>query len=68
VHITTSGLFTAPPFHLAAEVLGVDRILFSVDYPFSSNEQGRKFLDGLGIPQGDLEKVAGGNAAALLGL
>lgn len=41
IHITTSGLFTAPPLYLALQVLGADRILFSIDYPYSSNETGR---------------------------
>jgi hypothetical protein len=32
IHITTSGLFTAPPFFCALAVVGAGRILFSVDY------------------------------------
>ena len=44
-HITTSGFFTHPPLLLAMQVMGADRIMFSVDYPFSTNEQGRAFLD-----------------------
>jgi uncharacterized protein len=39
-HITTSGFFTDPPLLLALQVVGADRIIFSVDYPFSANEQG----------------------------
>lgn len=68
VHITTSGIFTAPPFYLALEVVGADRILFSIDYPYSSNEQGRAFLDKLSISPADFEKVTHGNAERLLKL
>lgn len=68
VHITTSGIFTAPPFNLALEVVGADRILFSVDYPYSSNEQGRAFLDKLSLSPTDFEKVTHGNAERLLKL
>jgi hypothetical protein len=66
VHITTSGLFTAPPLYLALEVVGADRIIFSVDYPYSSNEQGRVFLEKLSLSPVDFEKITHGNAERLL--
>ncbi len=68
VHITTSGIFTAPPFNLALEVVGADRILFSVDYPYSSNRQGREFLDKLSLSPADFDKITHGNAERLLRL
>jgi uncharacterized protein len=67
-HITTSGFFTDPPFLLALQVMGADRILFSVDYPFSANEQGRAFLDHASISPADKEKISHLNAERLLGL
>jgi predicted TIM-barrel fold metal-dependent hydrolase len=66
VHITTSGIFTAPPFVLCLEVVGVDRILFSVDYPYSPNEAGRAFLGKLSLAPVDFEKITHGNAERLL--
>ena len=45
IHITTSGYFTLPPLRCALEVVGIDRLMFSVDYPFSPNTRGRKFLE-----------------------
>ncbi len=68
VSITTSGLFTLPPFEVALAVFGIDRVLFSIDYPYSSDRQGRDFLDGLKLPAADLEKIAHGNADRLLKL
>ncbi len=68
VWITTSGLFTQPPFNLAMETFGVDRILFSVDYPYSPNKIGRKFLDEMKVSDEDKEKIAHGNADRLLKL
>lgn len=65
-HITTSGYFTLPPLLCALEVVGADRILFSIDYPFSSTEQGRQFLDSLPLNPADLEKIAHGNAERLM--
>jgi len=67
-HITTSGFFTDPPLLLAMQVMGADRILFSVDYPFSTNEQGRAFLDHASISPAEKEKISHLNAERLLGL
>jgi predicted TIM-barrel fold metal-dependent hydrolase len=66
--VTTSGMFSLPPTICALSVLGVDRVLFSVDYPFSPNARGREFLDALPIAPDDKVKVAGANAAQLLRL
>ncbi len=67
-HITTSGYFTLPPLLCALEVVGADRILFSIDYPFASNQIGRKFLDSLPLNPADMHKIAHGNAERLLKL
>jgi predicted TIM-barrel fold metal-dependent hydrolase len=53
---------------VALAVFGADRVLFSIDYPYSSNQQGRTFLDSVKLPAGDLEKLAHGNADQLLKL
>ena len=66
--ITTSGYFTVPPFQCALEVVGIDRMLFSIDYPFSSNGRGRSFLNSLDLAPEDREKLAHGNADHLLRL
>lgn len=68
VHITTSGIFTAPPFYCALAVVGADRILFSVDYPYSPNQAGRSFLDKLSLSPADFEKITHRNAERLLKL
>jgi predicted TIM-barrel fold metal-dependent hydrolase len=66
--LTTSGYFTRPPFDCALAVIGIDRLLFSVDYPFSPNAQGREFLDSLQLPLDQLDKLAHANADRLLAL
>jgi hypothetical protein len=65
-HITTSGYFTLPPLLCALQVCGADRILFSIDYPFSSTETGRRFLDSIPLTPDDLHKIAHANAERLL--
>lgn len=68
VWITTSGIFSQPPFDLALRTFGIDRIMFSVDYPFAFNAQGRRFLDETHLPPADFAKLCSGNADALLKL
>lgn len=68
IHITSSGLFTAGPLYLTIEVIGIDRLMFSIDYPYSSNEKGRAYLNELRLPPGDFEKFTHVNAERLLKL
>ncbi len=68
VHVTTSGFFTVPPFLTLLQTFGADRILFSVDYPFSPIDKGTEFLHRLPVSPADLAKIAHGNADRLLKL
>jgi predicted TIM-barrel fold metal-dependent hydrolase len=68
VHLATSGFFSVPPFLNALLEVGADRIMFAIDYPFSTNERGRAFLDALPVGPADKEKIAHGNAERLLRL
>jgi predicted TIM-barrel fold metal-dependent hydrolase len=68
IWVTTSGLFSIPPVMCTVQVLGVDRVLFSVDYPFGSNAAGRALLDTLPLAPADKAKIAGGNAELVLRL
>lgn len=68
VHITTSGLFSLPPLQVAIDTFGIDNIMFSIDYPFSTNEQGKQYLESMRLSSEDLEKIAHGNADKLLKL
>ena len=68
VHYTFSGFnFTATFLDLFLQV-GVDRIMFSADHPFSSMAQARAFLDQLPVSTADKERIAHGNAERLLRL
>lgn len=68
LYITTSGIFTRPPLEAALATFGLDRVLFSVDYPFAPNAPAKAFLDGLQLAPADVEKLAFGNADRVLGL
>jgi len=68
VWITTSGIFSQPPFIAALQTFGIDRIMFSVDYPYALDAKGREFLDNVALAPADMAKLAHGNADALLKL
>ena len=68
VWITTSGIFTQPPFIAALMTFGIDRLMFSVDYPYAANAKGRAFLDRLSLAPADMAKLCHGNADTLLRL
>jgi uncharacterized protein len=66
-YVTTSGYFTFPPLLCTMLVFGVDRIIFSVDYPYSDNKAARDFFDAMPLAAEDKEKIAHANVEALLG-
>jgi hypothetical protein len=70
IHLTTSGYFTQPPLQCALDVVGIDRIMFSIDYPFSPTTSGRDYLTNLekSVSPGDLAKLTHQNAETLLKL
>jgi hypothetical protein len=68
VWITTSGIFDEPPLLAALLTFGIDRIIFSIDYPYSANTLGREFLDRISLSPVDMAKLTHGNADALLKL
>ena len=64
--ITTSGFFSDPALLCCMMEMGIDRILFSVDYPFVDNLPGAKWLETLPLSAEDREKLLNGNARRLL--
>jgi len=68
VWITTSGIFTEPPLLAAQMTFGMDRIMFSVDYPYAPNVAGRRFLNSISLAPADMAKLTHGTADALLKL
>jgi predicted TIM-barrel fold metal-dependent hydrolase len=68
VHYTFGGFnFPATFLDLLLEV-GVERIMFSVDYPYGSMAAARAFLEQLPVTAADRERIAHGNAEKLFGL
>jgi len=67
-YITTSGFFSNPALLCCVQELGVDRIMFSVDYPFVANKPGTDWLPTIPLCAEDKAKIASGNAVRLLKL
>jgi predicted TIM-barrel fold metal-dependent hydrolase len=65
-YITTSGNFSTPALLCSMMELGVDRILFSVDWPFVPNIPGTKWMNELQLSAEDKTKILSGNAKRLL--
>ena len=67
-HVTTSGNFCNPAFKCCLEVMGVERMLFSADYPFERMSDASEWFDA--APMSDEERLAIGrtNAIKLFGL
>lgn len=68
VYVTPSGMLYPPHFRFVREVLGVERIMFSIDYPYVSLEGARTWLENLPIPDDERHAIAHGNAESLLRL
>ncbi|MDQ7825414.1 MAG: amidohydrolase family protein [Candidatus Eremiobacteraeota bacterium] len=66
--VTTSGNFSPQSVLCAIGTIGVDNVLFSVDWPNESNRAGVDFLTHLPVSRPDLEKIAWKNARRVLGL
>jgi uncharacterized protein len=68
VWVTPSGLFDLPHFQFIHTVIGADRIIWSVDYPYLTLDGTREFLVKLPVSEQDREKIAHLNAEKLFTL
>jgi 2,3-dihydroxybenzoate decarboxylase len=60
--ITTSAMFWDPILELSLKVLGPDKILFGVDYPFAPSAVGTRWLDAAPIEHDVRKKIYSENA------
>jgi len=66
--ITTSGVLSNSALLAAAQAVGIDNILFAIDYPYASSTESVNFLHALPLSEPDLNKIAHSNAERLLRL
>ncbi len=67
-YVTTSGNFSNPALLCCMMEMGIDRILFSVDWPFVANKPGVQWLNNVPLCDEDKVKLASGNAKRLFRL
>jgi 2,3-dihydroxybenzoate decarboxylase len=65
--VTTSGNFSPPAFACTLEVIGADRVMFSVDYPMDDNKEGADFLAAYPTDDAVRRQVGSENALRLFG-
>ncbi|HJT92730.1 MAG TPA: amidohydrolase family protein [Mycobacterium sp.] len=66
-HVTTSGNFSPPAFACTLEVMGAERVMFSVDYPMDDNKAGAEFLAAYPMDEAVRRQVGSENALRLFG-
>jgi 2,3-dihydroxybenzoate decarboxylase len=67
-HFTTSGHFSTPALIDAIAEMGVDRVMFSVDYPFEDISDATNWFDQVPLSESDRRKIGRSNALRLFGL
>jgi 2,3-dihydroxybenzoate decarboxylase len=65
-YITTSGNFSNPALLCCVMEMGVDHILFAVDWPFVQNPPATKWMETVPLCDEDKAKILSGNAKRLL--
>lgn len=66
--VTTSGVNDAAALACTLQVLGAERILFAVDYPYQRNDEAVAFIDSVPMRDSDRELICHGNAERVLRL
>jgi gamma-resorcylate decarboxylase len=67
-HFTTSGHFSTPALIDAIAEMGVDRVMFSVDYPFEDFKDAADWFDNAPLSENDRRKIGRTNALRLFKL
>jgi predicted TIM-barrel fold metal-dependent hydrolase len=67
-YLTTSGNFQQSSLACCIAELGIDRIMFAVDYPYNSSAEGVAFVRAAPISEADKAKILHGNADRVLRL
>ncbi|MGC1277763.1 MAG: amidohydrolase family protein [Xanthobacteraceae bacterium] len=65
-YITTSGNFSNPALLCCVMEMGIDHILFAVDWPFVMNQPATQWMEGVPLCDEDKAKILSGNAKRLL--
>lgn len=67
-HVTTSGFFSDRALDCTIDAMGLDRVMFAVDYPYASDEKGVQWLRSHPMGHQDKQAIFACNAKRLLNL
>ena len=68
IWLTTSGMCADAPLRCALDMVGDDRVMFSVDYPFERPKEAGEWIEAAPLTDSERANVCHLNAKALLGL
>lgn len=68
IAVTTAGAFSAEPLRCTIDAMGLDRVMFSVDYPLEYCDEGAEFIEAAPLTTAEREAVCFRNAERLLQL
>ena len=68
IWVTMSGMYSAEPMNCAIAALGLERVMFSADYPFEDAQEAGHFMDAVAMDASARKAVAHDNAAQLFGI
>lgn len=68
IAITTTGVFSHAVLLAAIAAVGIDSVMFSIDYPYDDSDAAVRFLNSAPLAPADLAKIAHGNADRILRL
>jgi 2,3-dihydroxybenzoate decarboxylase len=66
IMITTTGVLSHSALIAAIDAVGIDNVMFSVDYPYESSADSVAFLNSAPLPPDQLAQLAHGNADRVL--
>ncbi|MEH2482307.1 putative TIM-barrel fold metal-dependent hydrolase [Nitrobacteraceae bacterium AZCC 2146] len=67
-YVTTSGFFSDAALRCCIDEIGLERIMFSVDWPYASNNRGVTWMRSVPLSDKHRTSILSGNAARLLRL
>jgi 2,3-dihydroxybenzoate decarboxylase len=68
VYVTTSGMAWPPAIQFCQSVLGMDRVLYAMDYPYQFVADEVTATDNIAISDADKKKLFQSNAETVFGL
>jgi predicted TIM-barrel fold metal-dependent hydrolase len=66
--ITTSGLEDPVVLRLCVDKIGIDNVMWAIDYPYQPTAPAVAFLESARLSTADLERIAHGNAERIFGI